>query len=77
MVRTIVTMDESDKRWLDQYSGQQGQSVAQTIRLAIKEFQKKMRAGNYQKILDRTFGILKDKEDSVKFVRKLRDEWDR
>ena len=77
MVRTIVTMDESDKRWLDQYSGQQGQSVAQTIRLAIKEFQKKMRVGNYQKILDRTFGILKDKEDSVKFIRKLRAEWDR
>ena len=51
MVRTIVTIEEGDKRWLDRFSGRHGQSIAETIRLAIKEFQKKMREGEYKKAL--------------------------
>ena len=76
MVRTIVTLEESDKRWLDRYSGRHGNSTAETIRLAIKEFQKKSRAADYQKVLKDTSGIFESKEDSVKSVRKLREEWD-
>ena len=76
MVRTIVTIEESDKRWLDRYSGQQGRSTAETIRLAIKEFQKRARAGDHERILKGTAGLLKGKDDSVRFVRKLREEWD-
>ena len=76
MVRTIVSMEEGDKKWLDRYSSQHGSSTAETIRLAIKEFQKKMRVGEYKKKLDATAGLLKDTEDSVHIVRKLRKEWD-
>ena len=76
MIRTIVTIEESDKRWLDRYSNQHGRSTAETIRLAIKEFQKKLRSGDYRRILKNTAGLLKDKSDSVNFVRKLREEWD-
>ena len=77
MTRTIVTIEESDKRWLDRYSGQHKQSTAETIRLAIREFQKKTREGEYQKVLKDTAGLIKDKGDSVAFVRKLRGEWER
>ena len=76
MVRTIVTIEEGDKRWLDRYSGQHGRSTAETIRQAIKEFQKKARAGEYRKALQSTAGLLKGGEDSVRAVRKLRQEWD-
>ncbi len=76
MVRTLVSIDENDKRWLDKYSHEQGRSTAEIIRQAIKEFQQKMRTNQRQRILDKTFGILKDKEDSVKFVRKIREEWE-
>ena len=76
MVRTIVTIEESDKNWLDRYSDRQGRSTAETIRLAIKEFQKKAREGEYKKVLQLTGGLLKGKEDSVSFVHKLRQEWD-
>ena len=75
MVRTIVTIEESDKRWLDRYSGKHHQSTAETIRLAIKEFQKKMQEGRYQHVLKDTAGLLKGQGDSVRFVRKLREEW--
>ena len=76
MVRTIVTIEENDKRWLDRFSDQQGRSTAETIRMAIKEFQKKMRGGEYRRVLKDTAGLLKGKDDSVRFVRKLREEWD-
>ena len=76
MVRTIVTIEESDKRWLDKYSGRHSQSTAETIRLAIKEFQKKSQEGGYKKTLKDTAGLLGGKDDSVQFVRKLRKEWD-
>jgi hypothetical protein len=75
MVRTIVTLDESDKRWLDRYSSRQSQSTAETIRRAIREFQKKAQGDDYNRALKETAGLLKDKEDSVRFVRKLRAEW--
>ena len=75
MVRTIVTLEDADKRWLDRYSGRQGKSTAETIRMAIKEFQKKTRESGYRKILEETSGVLKGGEDSVRFVRKLRKEW--
>jgi hypothetical protein len=76
MVRTIVTIEESDKKWLDRYSGRHSQSTAETIRLAIKEFQKISRGEDYQKALKSTAGLLGGKDDSVKYVRKLRSEWD-
>lgn len=77
MTRTIVTLEESDKRWLDRYSGRHSQSTAETIRLAIREFQKKTRQDDYASALKKTSGILKGgKDDSVRFVRKIRQEWD-
>ena len=76
MVRTIVTIEESDKRWLDRYSGRHGQSTAQTIRVAIKEFQKKTREKGYHGVLKDTAGLLKGHGDSVRFVRNLREEWE-
>ena len=76
MVRTIVTIEESDKRWLDRYSDRQNQSTAETIRMAIREFQKKAQEGDIRNALKDTAGLLKGREDSVRFVRKLRREWD-
>lgn len=75
MIHTIITIEESDKRWLDRYSRQHNQSTAETIRLAIKEFKKKAQEMNYQKALKDTAGLLRKKGDSVQFVRRLRKEW--
>ena len=75
MVRTLVSIEESDKRWLDRYSDKHKQSTAETIRLAIREFQKKSRESGYRTVLKDTMGLFKGREDSVKFVRKLRNEW--
>ncbi len=76
MVRTIVSLEDFDKKWLDRYSDHHKQSTAETIRFAIKEFQKKAREEERHVLLKRTAGLLKGKGDSVSFVRKLREEWD-
>lgn len=76
MVRTIVSLEEADKRWLDRYSGRHGLSTAETIREAIKAFQRKSRSEDYEKTLKNTAGLLRDKDDSAAYVRKLRSEWD-
>lgn len=76
MVRTLVSLDDSAKRWLDKYSGAHKQSTAQTVRFAIKEFQKKTQEHGYYEALHKTAGLLKSKGDSLKFVRRLRKEWD-
>jgi hypothetical protein len=76
MVRTIVTIDESHKRWLDKYSQRHHQSAAQTIRQAIQEFQNKIRKSEYQGIVRGTSGLFKDGEDSVAYTRRIRKEWD-
>ncbi|OGW84055.1 MAG: hypothetical protein A3C47_00075 [Omnitrophica bacterium RIFCSPHIGHO2_02_FULL_51_18] len=76
MVRTIVTLGESDKRWLDRYSDRHDRSTAETIRMAIKEFQKKTQEGDYRRVLKDTAGLLKGVDDSVRSVQKLRQEWD-
>ncbi len=77
MTRTIITLEEADKRWLDRYSLRHKQSTAETIRQAIKEYQKKARDESYQATLKAVAGIWKDDpEDSVEYIRKLRSEWD-
>ena len=76
MTRTLVTLQDSDKRWLDRYSDRHSQSTAQTIRLAIKAFQKRAQAGDYRQAVQNTAGLLTGEEDSVQAVRKLRREWD-
>ena len=76
MTRTIVTLEDSDKKWLDRYSGKHKQSTAETIGFAIKQLQKQVRAGERTRVLSETAGILKGREDSVAFVRKIRKEWE-
>ncbi len=76
MVRTIVTLDEGDKRWLDKYSEGHRQSTAKTIRLAIRDFKKRTQEIGHHQALKQTAGLLNGKDDSVQFVRNIRKEWD-
>ncbi len=76
MTRTLISLDDFDKKWLDRYSQTKGQSTSETIRVAIKEFQVKARQSQRQEALKQTAGILKNSEDSVSFVKNIRQEWD-
>jgi len=76
MVRTIISLSTDLKRWLDRYSREHHQSTAETIRAAIKQFQQNASHKTHRDSLMKTAGILDNKVDGVKYVRKLRKEWD-
>ena len=76
MVRTIITIPDEIKKWLDNYSHTHHQSLAETIRMAIKEYIEKNRNQEEKQIIKTTAGIWKDRKiDGLEYVNKIRKEW--
>ncbi len=76
MARTIITMSDEDKRWLDSYSHSSRQSIAMTIRLAIKSYRRQQKPAVKKDALSKTAGLWRSRKvDGLKYVGKLRKEW--
>ena len=58
MIRTLITLSQEDKDWLDNYSHLNHQSTAETIRQAIQGFHEEVKKENRKKILNSTSGLL-------------------
>ena len=72
--RTIITISESDKRWLESYSSLHRISVAEAIRRGIRKLKEAELAENYQSLVIKTKGKWK-KGDGLAYQDKIRDEW--
>ena len=72
--RTIITISEKDKSWLENYSMACGISMAEAIRRGITQLREHEEKNTYQKIVNNTRGIWK-KGDGLKFQKKLRQDW--
>lgn len=78
MTRTIISLKNDDKKWLDDYSHLRHQSMAETIRQALKKYREWMSPKTQNHILHSTHGLWKRKKiDGLKYTKQLRDEWDR
>ena len=76
MNRTIITLDDSDKRWLEDYSHRQHQSMAETVRRAIRAYRDRVSAENEAGVLRETAGMWRHRgEDGLRYQERLRDEW--
>lgn len=73
--RTIITISEEDKRWLESYGKARGISLAEAIRKGIKKLREDESSGMYRVMIDRTRGLWK-KGDGLTYQRQLREEWD-
>ena len=73
--RTIITISEEDKRWLESYSSLNRVSVAEAIRQGIRKLKEAELFENYQTLVQRTKGLWK-KGDGLNFQKKIRAEWD-
>jgi hypothetical protein len=79
MVRTIVSLDERDKKWLDRKAKEQGVTMPTLARQAIRDF--RMQGGvlrkngepAFEEILRMTKGTWR-KGDAAEWVRKMRRE---
>lgn len=76
MIRTVVSLPEDDKRWLDAEAGRKGVSMTEVVRLAVSRLRAETRrARTFDNLLKTTAGIGTG-EDGVALQKKLRKEWD-
>ncbi len=75
MIRTIVSLDEKDKRWLDRKAAREGIPMTELIRRAVKRLRsEETDAAAFDRLLRATSGIGSG-EDGLAVQRRLRDEW--
>ena len=76
MVRTIVSIEEDDKTWLDLRAAEEQISRAELIRRAVRSYRKacETQARSFRRLLQDTSGIWKG-EDGLSYQLRLRDEW--
>ncbi len=75
MVRTIISLDESDKRWLDRKAAKDGLSMTEVVRRAIRKLRSEEKETLvFNKLLRATSGIGSG-EDGLAVQERLRNDW--
>ncbi len=76
-MRTIIDLPQTQIKALDLYRKREGISRAEAVRRAVEAFIPAGRKDNFDFAAHPAFGSSKRyrKEDSVKTVRRLREEW--
>jgi hypothetical protein len=75
MVRTIVSLKEQDKRWLDKKAKSQNVPMTELIREAVSLLREKdSKRAAFEKALKRSAGIWTE-GDGLAWQEKLRSEW--
>ena len=78
MTRTIITLSDEDKKWLEHYSHVSHQSIAKTIRVAITFYRTQQKTSVKKDALSKTAGLWRARrKDALDHVEDLRREWDR
>jgi Arc/MetJ-type ribon-helix-helix transcriptional regulator len=76
VIRTLISLSEKDKRWLDTYSQRRGQSAAETVREAIRHLRNADAEQEKRDMLDRTSGIWAGRQETATdYVYRIRGEW--
>jgi hypothetical protein len=77
VIRTVISLDTNEKKWLDKTAKKQHISMAQLIRIAIKEYRDAHQEPSYTEIdylLQQSKGIWPN-EDGLKYQTNVREEW--
>ena len=76
MVRTVISLNEEDKRWLDARAREKRVSMAEVVRIAVHRLREESarEARGLDKILQQTSGIWMQ-GDGLAYQRRLRNEW--
>jgi len=72
--RTIITISDDDKLWLESYSKAHNVSVAEAVRRGIFILKETTGKTTYQTLIKETKGVWK-KGDGLKYQEKMRGEW--
>ena len=72
--RTIITLPEEDKGWLESYGKAYDVSIAEAIRRGIRKLREESTSETYKILIKKTRGLWK-KGDGLRYQNKLRSEW--
>lgn len=72
--RTIITISEPDKKWLESYSSLHRISMAEAIRRGIRKLKEAELTENYQSLVKKTKGSWK-KGNGLAYQNNIRNEW--
>lgn len=77
MVRTVVSLDEQDKEWLDQRAAEEGIPMTALVRRAVQLLRAQSDRDNppLPELLNSTRGTWRH-GDGLAYQRGLRDEWE-
>lgn len=75
MVRTVISLDEDDKRWLDARANDEGVPMTELVRRAVRRFREVESAPTFDELIDAARGTWRH-GDGLAWQRALRGEWD-
>ena len=77
MVRTVVSLGEEDKKWLDERASKDGVPMTEVVRRAVRRLRYEEGAAEaFAELLESTRGIGTG-EDGMVVQKRLRNEWNR
>ena len=76
MVRTVISLEDEDKAWLDRKAIEERVSMAELVRRAVRQFreERERKSQPLRQLLEKTSGTW-DGEDGLTYQRKVRGEW--
>jgi hypothetical protein len=76
MVRTVISLDPDDKAWLDRKAEEQGTTMTEVVRRAVRRLREEEERPDFEEILRRARGTWKH-GDGLEYQIRIRDEWER
>jgi len=76
MVRTVVSLEDDDKRWLDERAEEEGVPMTELIRRAVRLLRQQggRKRPRFDELLNQTAGVWKH-GDGLKYQHRIRREW--
>ena len=73
MIRMILSLEDQDKSWLERKARQEGVSMAEIVRLAVRSM-KQAEEESLDQLLAATRGVWR-KGDGLRYQRAVRRDW--
>lgn len=78
MIRTLISLEDEEKQWLDRRAKEEGVTMTEIVRQAVKRYRQEHEAKepSFQQVLAQTAGLSATAGDGLAAQERLRSEWE-
>lgn len=78
MIRTLISLENEEKQWLDRRAKEEGVTMTEIVRKAVKRYRQELEAKepSYRQALAQTAGLSATRDDGLAVQERLRSEWE-